>query len=166
MLYYSKDLINLDKNLSIANGNCRNVFLYDGKCIKISLKETLIKRKNELKKKNKFKWFFKPLLKWYDENYNDIRFYKINSNKKDIYNYIPKFYGICKTNLGIGIVVEYMIDKNGDKLPTISEYIKKHGVNEELTEAIKNLWNIMISNNIQIRAPHAENFLVSGGGYR
>lgn len=160
MLYYSKDLINLDKNTSIAHGNCRNIFLYNNKCIKVSLNETLIRRKNELKKKNKIKWFFKPLLMFYNENYHDLRFYRINLHKKEIFEYIPKFYGICKTNLGIGLVVEYMINTDNTKMPTIKEYINKNGINNDLLEAIKKLWTVMLNNNVQIRAPHSENFLV------
>lgn len=160
MLYYNKNLINLDKNSSIAHGNCRNIFLYDNKCIKVSLKETLIKRRNELKKKSKIKWLFKPLLMFYNENYYDLRFYKINLHKKEIFDYIPKFYGICKTNLGIGLVVEYMVNKDNSKMLTIKEYINKNGVNNNLLQAIKQLWNVMINNNVQIRAPHTENFLV------
>lgn len=160
MFYYNKNLINLDKNASIAHGNCRNIFLYDNKCIKVSLNETLIRRRDELKNKNKIKWLFKPFLMFYNENYYDLRFYRINSHKKEIFEYIPKFYGICKTNLGIGLVVEYMVNKDNSKMPTIKEYINENGINNDLLEAIKKLWTVMLNNNVQIRAPHAENFLV------
>ena len=97
---------------------------------------------------------------FYNENYYDLRFYKINLHKKEIFDYIPKFYGICKTNLGIGLVVEYMVDTNNNKIPILKEHINKNGINDNLLEAIKKLWTVIIDNNIQIRAPHSENFLV------
>lgn len=154
------DFINFNKNEAIANSNCRHVFLYNNKCIKISLKETLQKRREIQKKKNFIKYLLKPFLKNYDENYKDLKFYRINKNKEDIYKNIPKFYGICKTNLGIGLIVEYLTDKSGNKLPTIQEYICKNGVSNKLLLAINELWTILLKNNIQIRAPHSNNFLV------
>lgn len=154
------DFIDFDKSEAVANGNCRHLFLHNNKCIKVSLKETLKQRREIQKKKNFIKYLFKPFLRSYDENYKDLKFYKINKNKEDIYKYIPRFYGICKTNLGMGLIVEYLTDKSGNKLPTLQEYIKQNGVSNKLLLAINELWTILLKNNIQIRAPHSNNFLV------
>ncbi|MBO4956865.1 MAG: hypothetical protein J6C50_03435 [Rickettsiales bacterium] len=152
--------IDLKMEEAIANGNCRHVFLYgDNKCIKVSLRETLLRRKGEQKKKSIVKYLFKPFLKSYDENYRDLKFYKINKNK-DIYENIPKFYGICRTNFGVGIIVEYLQNEDNSMLQTIDEYIIQNGVNNKLLLAISNLWTNLLKNNIQIRAPHSKNFLV------
>ena len=133
------DFIELDKSEAVARGNCRHILLYNNKCIKVSLKETLQYRREQQKRKNFIKYLLKPFLKNYDENYKDLKFHRINKNKEDIYKYIPKFYGICKTNLGMGLIIEYLTDKNSDKLPTLQEYIHKNGFNNKLLLAINEL---------------------------
>ena len=154
------DFIELNKSEAVARGNCRHIFLYNNKCIKVSLKETLQYRREQQKKKNFIKYLFKPFLRNYDENYKDLKFYKINKNKEDIYKYTPRFYGICNTNLGNGLIVEYLTDENNKKLPTLQEYIQQNGVSNKLLLAINELLTVLINNNVQVRAPHSNNFLV------
>ena len=158
-----KDSIILNKNDAIAKGNCRHVFRYnDNKCVKVALQETLEYRRQQQKKKSFLKFLFKPFLRNYNENYDDLRFYKriIFQNKEDIYNYIPRFYGTVKTNLGMGIVTELLSDEAGGGLPTLLEYTRKNGISQDLIDAIKDIWQNLIKYNITIRAPHTNNFLV------
>lgn len=157
LLYYIMLKINLQKDNFIAKGNCRHVYLYENnRVVKVSWKETLIKRMKN--KKNIFKRLIKFLPIFYDENFNDLRFYIINKHKS-IYDNIPKFYGVCRTNLGFGLITEYISD-NGKKIPTLYEYIKNFGVDDKLIFGIKTLWLNLWKNNVQIRAPHPHNFLV------
>lgn len=156
------EYIELDKNSFIHKGECRHVFLYPNdnkKCIKVALKETLIFRRS--KEKNIFKRILRPFLCMYNENYIDIKLYKKLEKKNPIiWDYIPKFYGTVKTNLGDGIVVEYLTDENGAVLPTIEDWIKKYGYSQELENAINEVWKVVIDNLIMVRCPHIKNFLV------
>lgn len=165
------EYIELNKSDYIGKGNCRHVFLYPGdssKCIKVAFKETLIYRRSQ--EKNFFKKILKPFLFLYNENYIDIKLYKKLKNKNPIiWDYIPKFYGSVKTNLGDGIVVEYLADENNCVLPTVCEWIKTYGYSEELKKAIDDVWKVIIDNLIMVRCPHADNFLVkkmSSGGLK
>lgn len=157
-----EEFINLNKNDFIHKGNCRHVFLYPNdntKCIKIAFKETLINRRKQ--EKNIFKKILKPFLFCYNENLIDVKLYKKLKNKNPIiWNYIPRFYGTVKTNLGDGIVIDYLTDKDGKVLPTVKDWILNNGYSQELDDAINEVWQVIIDNMIMVRCPHFENFLV------
>ena len=58
----------------------------------------------------------------------ELKYYAKLNTKKDIYfEHIPKFYGLVKTNLAIGIILDYI-----DNSIILNEYIKKYGITRQL----------------------------------
>jgi len=93
----------LDESLCIGEGWVKKVYLHPkdkSKCIKI------------LKKKNKILW---------NDLHDEFRFFKLYSNKP---KYITKFYGLVKTNKGLGLVYETVLDYNGERSDDLSTFIK------------------------------------------
>lgn len=146
----------LDKNGYITKGNNRLLFLLDdfpGKCLKISTPE----RMRELRK-NTTHWYKKirPIT-CFSENLKDLRGYKVIDKKiaNDVYDYIPNYYGIIKTNLGDGILIEYI-----DNAISIRQYIQKNGFTDILKNELEKLFKILYKNNIQVRDLNLSNFIV------
>lgn len=79
----------------------------------------------------------------------------MNRKNPEIYSNIPKFYGTVETNIGNGIVVEYI-----DNSVSLENFIKSYGVTQELLLALKEMFNIFIKNNIEIRDFKSDNYLV------
>lgn len=148
-------MIILDKEEFLAKGSHRAIFLYPNdknKCIKVVFSEG----QKALRKRNKH-WYkrIRPL-SWFNENKKEIKAYKKLQNKNDIiYNFIPRFYGEIKTNLGKGIVIDYI-----DNASCLKKYIIKSGINENLIKALHEIFDTFLENNIQIRDPHLDNFLI------
>lgn len=146
----------LDKDKYFIKGNNKIVFLLDefpNKCLKISTKERL----KELRRSNKH-WYKKIRpLSCFSDNLKDIKGYRIIDKKKayELYKYIPNYYGVIQTNLGDGLLIEYINDSM-----SIFDYIKKYGFNNKLQQEIKDLFKILYEYNIQIRDPNLGNFLV------
>ena len=146
----------LDKDKYFAKGNNKLIFLTDefpNKCLKIST----IERLKELRKNNKH-WYkkFRPL-SCFSDNLKDIKGYKLIDKKKafELYEYVPNYYGIIKTNLGEALLVEYI----NNSIP-IHKYITEYGFNDKIKEKIENLFKILYTYNIQIRDPNLGNFLI------
>lgn len=148
-------MINLDKEDYIAKGSQRRIFLlpYDNtKCIKITLLEDLEKVKDKSKK-----WYKKlrPATQ-FSENIKEIKFYNSIKNKDNsIYDCLPKYYGEIKTNIGNGMVVDYI-----DNSIPLKKYIKENGISNELLETMRHTLNILYKNMIYIRDQHTENYVI------
>lgn len=147
--------ITLNKNDYLAKGSHRAIYLYPldkNKCVKIVMKE----RQQFMKARNKH-WYKKLRpLSWYDENRKEIKAYKIlNKKNPEIFNYIPKFYGIVHTNLGDGMLIDYVNNSF-----TLLKYIKHYGFNKTLQEELLKISTILYRNNIQTRDPNLNNYVV------
>ncbi len=136
----------------VARGSHRGIFLNDdfkNKCFKI-----VIARK-------KGAWWkrIRPL-SWYSENIKEIKTYKLIEKKNDpkIFDFIPNFYGVIKTNLGDAMLIDYI----GDSM-SIKEYIAKYGLTEQLKKSLMNMFRVFYKNNVQIRDQHLNNYLVKMG---
>ena len=146
----------LDKNGYTSKGNNRLLFLLDdfpGKCLKVST----IERMKKLRKESAH-WYkkFRPY-SCFSENLKDIRGYKVVDKKlaNDVYNYIPNYYGIIKTNLGDGILVDYI-----ENAISIREYLKRNGLTNELKIELGKLFETLYKNNIQVRDLNLSNFII------
>ena len=108
----------LRKDNYIAEGSHRRIYLHDnypGKCLKI----TMIEGQRYLKENTPHFWKKLRPLSWFDESRKEIRAYRILENKKqEIFDFIPRFYGLVKTNLGNAMLVDYI-----DHSITLKDYI-------------------------------------------
>ena len=148
-------MIILDKEKYIAKGSQRRIFLLPSdntKCIKITLLEDLEKVKNKSKR-----WYKKlrPATQ-FSENLKEIKFYNSIKNKDNsIYDCLPKYYGEIKTNIGNGMIVDYI-----DNSIPLRQYIRENGISNELLETIKYTLNTLYKNMIYIRDQHTENYVI------
>lgn len=100
----------LEKNKFLARGSHRFIYTHETigkyKCLKIALPEG----QKILRSQNKH-WYkrIKPL-SCFNENKKEIKGYKVlNKKNNEIFEFIPRFYGVIKTNLGKAIVVDYFL---------------------------------------------------------
>ena len=139
-------MINLDEKLLVGKGGRREVYLDPRdtggkKCIKV----TPIQNKLVAKAVNKH-WYKKfRSLEYFDENNTEIKAYRHIKNEK-VYENLPRFYGIVETNLGRGIVVDYI-----DKITLLKDFIENYGVTDNLLKALKKMFQNFISNGVEIR---------------
>jgi hypothetical protein len=105
----------------------REIFLYINKSI--------------LKVKKANSKFFYP---------NEIELFIIKNNNYNILDHVPKFYGECDTNLGLGLMYEIIKDSDGSISKTLGEYIKNEGISEELIIAVEKLKKYCYKNEILI----------------
>jgi serine/threonine protein kinase len=138
-------------------GGYRGVFIPD--CLKDGerrcLKVVLPSRRRKIRERTTN--FFKNLrpTRWHDENIKDIRAYGILSRKNPIvFDHIPRYYGTYKTNLGRGLMVEYV-----DGI-SLREYVEKYGIDEKIQNAILKMLKVFYENNVQIRDQHLDNYIV------
>ena len=105
--------VSINKNLYLSSGERRNIFVHpidNNKIIKIS-------------KENYF----------WNNNMENFRSYLFMPKLK----YIPKNYGLIKTNLGIGIQYELIKDYDNNISKTAYHYLKIDKYTEEIKEQLK-----------------------------
>lgn len=110
------------------------------KIIKITKQDDLLERKRKAK-------FFKKIrpLRCFDENYEDFTAYKIYEKMpKEIYDIIPKSFGMVETNKGMGFVTELIKNYDGSNCLTLKQYIEKYGFDSKIQNAIKVLEEKML----------------------
>lgn len=150
-----QEFINLNIEDYKAKGTQRTIFLDprdNSKCIKVAMLEDLEKVKNRSKR-----WYKKlRSANAFSENLKEIKFYNSIKNKNEvIYNCIPRYYGTVETNLGQGIVVDYI-----DNAISLKKYIQNNRITDKLLNAFKFTLNTIYDNLIFIRDPHTENYVV------
>jgi hypothetical protein len=151
-------MIYLEKDSFIAKGSNRYVYLhknFPNKCIKIVPEE--IRKKIKLEHRNKIKKLLP--LNFFGENEHDKKYYKVLNKKAkqdpDIFKYIPKMYEIVDTNIGEGLVFDYI-----DNSINLVEYIVKFNFNDFVVNELKFFFKILLKNNIQLSDYSCDNFLV------
>lgn len=148
-------MLYLEKENFLAKGSHRNIYKYeldDTKCLKVVMPEG----QKILKKQNKH-WYKKIRpTSWYNENKKEIKAYKKLKNKDpEIYEFIPRFYGIVKTNLGDAMLIDYVKDAF-----SVGKYIKNYGLTNELKKELNRMFDVFYKNNVQIRDQHLDNCVV------
>ena len=148
-------MIILDENACIAKGSQRSVFLSpedNTKCIKITLLKDLQKVKQCSKR-----WYKKLRpAHYFSENLKEIKFYNsLKRKNEEIYNCLPRYYGEIETNIGKGMLVDYI-----ENATSLKEYITEYGISQDLLEAMKYTLNTLYKNLIYIRDQHTENYVI------
>lgn len=144
-------MLKLGKENFFCSGGNRDIYYYSNKTklVKITKTEALKERKSRT---NIFKKI-RPL-KYFDENYEDFSFFrKLKKNGLGC-NFVPKFYGFVKTNLGYGIVSENILNYNGTQAINLEDFIKNllngtytADINLKLKSAFYNLVENMVETN-------------------
>lgn len=153
-------MLKLSADNFFCSGGNRDIYYYNNKkkTIKITKIDVLQKRKN----KTNFLKKIRPL-KYFDENFEDLLFFKHTKDKN--INFIPKYYGIVKTNLGYGTVFENILNYNNTQAMNLEEFMIKNFIknydshnnnnNEEFLNKIKaafyDLFFNMLENNFICR---------------
>lgn len=156
-------IINLTKDLLIGEGSHRSVYLLpknipnelksdSQKCIKVDGKIKALRNKA----KNK-RWYkqWRPV-KYFGENHKEIKGYKKLAKKNPIvFSIIPRFYGVYKTNMGEGMVVDYI-----NNSISLKKYIREKGVSNGFLAALKDFISILVNNRVEIRDFFLDNYIV------
>lgn len=133
----------LTNNDLLAEGGRRFVYINPEdktKLIKIVKQEGIDKKLKKLK----FYKRFRPK-KVIDENTEDYNAYKIyNKKSENIFNFIPKLYGYIDTNLGKGLITEYICNYDGTCSISLKDYIKINGVDKEIWKSLKVLYKELL----------------------
>jgi len=90
----------------------------------------------------------------------EIKFYKKNKNKFNLYKHFPICYNLIKTDKGIGICYELIKNDTGDISINIENFIKLYGKTDELIYHYKVFINWLIKNKIYIGDGNMRNILV------
>ena len=147
----------IDEDSYITKGHHRFLFIVDdfpGKCLKVASTKRLRELRREVKA-----WYKKMRpLSCFNDNKKDLRGYKIINKKpvsEEIYKYIPRCYGVIKTNIGNGILVDYI-----DNAIELYDYLKIYGLTVQVKEELEKLFSILYDNNVQVRDLNLHNFMV------
>lgn len=147
----------LDENGYITKGHHRFLFIvkdFPGKCLKVASVKRLKELRNEVKA-----WYKKIRpLSYFNDNIKDLKGYKIINKKsmsEEIYKYVPRCYGVIKTNIGNGILVDYI-----DNAIELYDYLRKYGITMQIKKELEKLFSILYDNNIQVRDLNLHNFMV------
>ncbi len=126
-------MLKLNEENFFCEGGNRDIYYYSNKTklIKITKEKILKERKNKAN-------FFKRLrpLKYFSENYEDFLFFKKikKRTKEKNFDFIPKFYGIIRTNLGYGTVSENILNYDGTQSINLEDFMKNKLLNNSFIQ--------------------------------
>ena len=142
-------MIIIDKDSFLARGSHRCIYLYNDnnktnpKCLKIVFPEG----QKILRRQNKH-WYkrIRPI-SWFNENKKEIKAYKILSKKEKngsivgerVFEFVPRFYGIIKTNLGKAMIIDYF-----QNAVTIKVFIENNGLTKELKNKLYEMFKVFM----------------------
>jgi hypothetical protein len=138
----NKEYIELNSDY-IGRGNERYCFLhpnFNNKCIKIF--------HNNKKKSNNF-----------NSCTTEFYFYN-NCIKEENKKFFGKCYDIIDTSKGIGYVYELVVDDDNSISLTLSQYIQKYGLTNDVKQNIKTLTDMIIKNYYHFVDLYPKNILV------
>ena len=138
----------------IGEGTARVVYKHPEeahKCIKVALREKLILKK---KRRGLRALFSKPSR--FDPTVPEAKIFRKIERKlgSEGFRYIPQFYGMVETNLGIGSV----FDKIGDQ--NLEAYIEAHRFDTRMEEKLTALRDFFIRHRIHFSDWRPSNFVV------
>lgn len=119
-------------------------------------KNKLIKivKQKDLDRKRRSLSFFK---KWRNdnsisENTEDFNAYKVyNRKSKEIFKFIPRLFGYTETNLGRGLMTEFVKNYDGSATMSLQDYLKKYGLTHKIYLALKLLYKQLLKYNFITR---------------
>lgn len=140
----TSSIINLDDSLLIGKGGVRNVYIHPKnpeKCIKITINQ---ERTRSVRREARYlqKYFI----------------------KKKPFEHIPRFYGYCKTNLGVGGIFEVIRNYDGSISTMLSRHIAKEIFPslsaEQMVTLLNDLYTHLVKYQIIVCDPAPHNLLV------
>ena len=156
-------MIELKNEKIFAEGSVRNCYIHPNepdkllKVMKLSLNE---------KRKHCGKWYkkFRPLF-CFDSNLRELKAHKYLEGMSATHGraasqHFPKCFGMIKTDLGDALCVELIHSFNDDVVIGLNKYIKAHGLNEKIKNALDDFFLFLTKNNIIISDLHIENLVV------
>lgn len=119
-------------------------------------KNKLIKivKQKDLDRKRRSLSFFK---KWRNdnsisENTEDFNAYKVyNRKSKEIFKFVPRLFGYTETNLGRGLMTEFVKNYDGSATMSLQDYLKKYGLTHKIYLALKLLYKQLLKYNFITR---------------
>ncbi len=119
-------------------------------------KNKLIKivKQKDLDRKRRGLSFFK---KWRNdnsisENTEDFNAYKVyNRKSKEIFKFVPRLFGYTETNLGRGLMTEFVKNYDGSATMSLQDYLKKYGLTHKIHLALKLLYKQLLKYNFITR---------------
>ena len=141
-----------------ASGEERDVYRHpedDRKCIKISNVRPPVDFRPETLRDWLF-WVTRGRnTGYFDINYTDALFYRQLDQRNDpeVFQHLPKCYGLVDTDLGKGLVCELIRNEDGTPCITMKQYILEHGAisDPKVIRAIDAFLNWLVSKNIFLR---------------
>ena len=120
------------------SGSKRKLYRYPDnskKCIKVTKPDVAWHRK---------------LFKYHIFNNDNIRdaieYRDIAKHNKPVFQHVARYFGLVNTNLGDGMVVEYL-----DGIVDIKAFIEEHGVSDELLDTMSKAFKTIIAQNVMVR---------------
>ncbi len=134
----------------LAEGGRRLIYVNpedNNKLIKIVKQKDLDRKRRSLS-------FFK---KWRNdnsisENTEDFNAYKVyNRKSKEIFKFVPRLFGYTETNLGRGLMTEFIKNYDGSATMSLQDYLKKYGLTHKIHLALKLLYKQLLKYNFITR---------------
>ena len=113
-----------------------------------------IVKQKDLDRKRRSLSFFK---KWRNdnsisENTEDFNAYKVyNRKSKEIFKFVPRLFGYTETNLGRGLMTEFVKNYDGSATMSLQDYLKKYGLTHKIHLALKLLYKQLLKYNFITR---------------
>jgi hypothetical protein len=138
-------MIELKDQQPFGKGRHRAVYFHPDRkdrCLKVMTEDW-----RDADRRKRANWFVRMCRpKWYfHENLRELRFSEDLRNRVGDagWEYIPQAHGLVSTDLGDGLEVDLICDHDGELSLSLSEYLWKHGMTDEVELAIAQLWEGM-----------------------
>ncbi|WNZ55977.1 YrbL family protein [Microbulbifer sp. MKSA007] len=116
---------------------------------------------------------------YFDDNLRELEGYSqraLADNRDELWQHLPRWYGIQETNLGPAAVTDMILDRDGNPASTLRQYLNKYGLNAEVRASLQRFseWLLeyevltknLIAHNLVLRKENGElqTYLIDGLG--
>ncbi len=162
--FYSDQILHLKDARTFAQGQNRLCFAHsdDGLCIKVvkagSIKALRAKRS-----------FFKNLRPdyYFDDNLNEYKAYQqnaITNGGEGVFDHIPRCYGWQKTDIGMGLVLDYFKLPSGAPCETLETYLHRDGLTADIEEKLNTLAHYLCTTQLMTKNILPHNVVIADDG--
>lgn len=117
--------------------------------------------------------------RYFDDNLRELEGYSqraLQGGDEDLWQHLPRWYGIQATSLGPGAVTDMILDGGGEPAPTLRDYLRENGLDREIRSALQRFadWLLrcrvltknLIAHNLVVREERGrpEIYLIDGLG--
>ncbi|WP_269526180.1 YrbL family protein [Coraliomargarita parva] len=98
----------------------------------------------------------------YDENLSELKSIHKMEHKlgKQLQDHFPKAYGMVPTNLGEGLVCDFICNADGSPAPTLKSLLWQEGLSDEVQAALDRFWDFLLQHRVIVRNPHPHNIVI------